>query len=47
MDAMASDKKRRAGEARLVVPHALGDVRVHAGVPPERVREAWAAVGAA
>lgn len=47
IEAMATDKKRRAGVPRLVVPHALGDVRVHQGLDAVPVREAWSAVGAA
>ena len=46
MAAMAADKKRRGGVPRLVVPHALGDVRVHEGIAESSVRAAWAAVGA-
>jgi 3-dehydroquinate synthetase len=46
MDAMASDKKRRGGVLRLVVPHGLADVRVEAGLPAARVAEAWRSVGA-
>lgn len=44
--AMATDKKRRGGVPRLVVPHALGVVRVHDGLDAAAVRQAWAAVGA-
>jgi 3-dehydroquinate synthase len=43
--AMASDKKKRDGALRFVVPHAAGDVRVVAGVAPALVERAWAAVG--
>ena len=43
--AMASDKKKRDGALRFVVPHAAGDVRVEPGVPPALVERAWAAVG--
>ena len=46
LGAMAADKKRRGGVPRLVVPHALGDVRVHGGIDPSAVRQAWSAVGA-
>jgi 3-dehydroquinate synthase len=46
VDAMASDKKRRGGVPRLVVPHGLADVRVEAGLPAARVAEAWRSVGA-
>lgn len=46
LDAMAADKKRRGGVPRLVVPHALGDVRVHDGLDAAAVRRAWSAVGA-
>lgn len=46
MDGMASDKKRRGGVLRLVVPHGLADVRVEAGLPAARVAEAWRSVGA-
>ena len=42
--AMASDKKKRDGALRFVVPHAAGDVRVEAGVAPAQVERAWAAV---
>jgi 3-dehydroquinate synthetase len=45
--AMATDKKRRGGVPRLVVPHAPGDVRVHEDVQPAAVERAWRAVGAA
>jgi 3-dehydroquinate synthetase len=44
---MATDKKRRGGVPRLVVPHAPGDVRVHEDVQPAAVERAWRAVGAA
>ena len=46
VDAMASDKKRRGGVLRLVVPHGLADVRVDAGLPAARVADAWRSVGA-
>ena len=45
--AMASDKKRRGGVPRLVVPHAPGDVRVHEDVHASAIERAWRAVGAA
>ena len=35
--AMAGDKKRVAGRLRFVLPHAPGDVRVVADVPPDAV----------
>ena len=44
--AMASDKKRRGGALRLVVPFAVGDVRTGVTAPDEAVDEAWRAVGA-
>ena len=47
VEAMASDKKRRGGVPRLVVPHGLADVRVETGLPAERVEDAWRSVGAA
>ena len=47
VEAMASDKKRRGGVPRLVVPHGLADVRVESGLPAERVEDAWRSVGAA
>lgn len=46
-DAMATDKKRQGGVPRLVVPFALGVVRVVSGVPDASVLAAWRAVGAA
>lgn len=44
--AMASDKKRRGGVLRLVVPFAAGDVRTGIAAPDEAVDAAWRAVGA-
>ena len=44
--AMASDKKRRGGAPRLVVPFAVGDVRTGVTAPDGAVDEAWRAVGA-
>jgi 3-dehydroquinate synthase len=44
--AMASDKKRRGGALRLVVPFAAGDVRAGIGAPDAAIEEAWRAVGA-
>jgi 3-dehydroquinate synthase len=37
-DAMASDKKRRAGRLRFVLPRAIGDVEYGIEVPAARVR---------
>lgn len=45
--AMATDKKRRGGVPRLVVPHAPGDVRVHEDLPAAAIERAWRSVGAA
>lgn len=45
LDAMASDKKKRDGALRFVVPHAAGNVQVEFGVPAALVGRAWAAVG--
>jgi len=44
--AMGSDKKRRGGALRLVVPFAAGDVRTAIAAPDEAVDAAWRAVGA-
>ena len=46
LKAMASDKKKRDGGLRFVVPHAAADVQVEFGVPQDLVERAWAAVGA-
>ena len=43
---MASDKKRRGGALRLVVPFAAGDVRAGIEAPDAAVDAAWRAVGA-
>jgi 3-dehydroquinate synthase len=40
--AMSTDKKRRDGQLRLVLPEAAGRVRVVAGVPEESIRQALA-----
>ncbi len=45
--AMASDKKRRGGVLRLVVPHGLADVRLESGIPADLLEDAWRSVGAA
>jgi 3-dehydroquinate synthase len=44
--AMASDKKRRGGALRLVVPFAAGDVRTGIAATDEAVDASWRAVGA-
>jgi 3-dehydroquinate synthetase len=44
--AMDTDKKRRGGALRLVLPFGPGDVRTLAGVPEPTVERAWRAVGA-
>jgi 3-dehydroquinate synthetase len=43
---MDTDKKRRGGALRLVLPFGPGDVRTLAGVPEPTVERAWRAVGA-
>lgn len=44
--AMRDDKKSVGGSLRLVVPRAVGDVRVETGVTDDQVLEAWRRVGA-
>jgi 3-dehydroquinate synthase len=44
--AMTSDKKRRGGALRLVVPFAAGDVRTGVLAPDDAIDLAWGAVGA-
>lgn len=45
--AMHTDKKAVGGALRLVVPYAMGDVRVVDGVQRPAIAAAWASVGAA
>lgn len=42
--AMGTDKKRRDGRIRFVLPHAIGDVGVHEDVNAEHVRAAWQSI---
>jgi 3-dehydroquinate synthase len=46
MKAMQSDKKAVGGRLRLVLPFAMGDVRVVESVDSAAVEAAWRAVGA-
>lgn len=43
---MGSDKKRRDGRLRFVLPRAIGDVTVVEDVAPQRVSAAWRYIGA-
>ena len=36
---LLKDKKARAGGVTLILPHGIGDCRVHAGVDPGRVAD--------
>ena len=45
MAAMGSDKKRRDGRLRFVLPRAIGDVTVVDDVPAELVSASWQYVG--
>ncbi|RLS46287.1 MAG: 3-dehydroquinate synthase [Planctomycetota bacterium] len=46
IEAMGSDKKKQGGTLRLVVPFALGDVRLIRDVPDPALDAAWRSVGA-
>lgn len=46
-EAMRYDKKNRAGEIRLVLPHAIGRVEIGVPVAGAVIRRAWLDVGAA
>lgn len=46
LTAMGSDKKKRAGRLRFILPRQLGQVEICDQAPPALVLEAWRAVGA-